>query len=133
MRVIHGMNLFPVICGPDGAGPSGKDEQCPGVCSGVLYGKKGGRAFSATFLKHRFFLPSWYSIMMTHPARLYLNKGVRHRILAGHPWVFATEVGRVDGTAEDSGTVEIRSGRGDFLGSGIYNSRSPIVSRCYAH
>ena len=32
---------------------------------------------------------------MTHPARLVLNKGVRHRILAGHPWVFAGEVDRV--------------------------------------
>jgi len=69
---------------------------------------------------------------MTHPARLILNKGVRHRILGGHPWVFASEVGRVEGNAEDGGTVEIRSPKGDCLGSAIYNSRSQIVARRYA-
>jgi len=69
---------------------------------------------------------------MTHSARLVLNKGVRHRILTGHPWVFASEVDRIEGEAEDGGTVEIRSPKGDFLGSAIYNSRSQIVARRYA-
>jgi len=69
---------------------------------------------------------------MTHPARLILNKGVRHRILAGHPWVFASEVDRVEGRPEDGGTVELRSPKGDCLGSAIYNSRSQIVARRYA-
>jgi len=69
---------------------------------------------------------------MTHSARLILNKGVRHRILAGHPWVFASEVDRIEGHAEDGGTVEIRSPKGDCLGSAIYNSRSQIVARRYA-
>ena len=67
-----------------------------------------------------------------HSARLILNKGVRHRILAGHPWVFASEVDRIEGEAQDGGTVEIRSPKGDFLGSAIYNSRSQIVARRYA-
>jgi len=69
---------------------------------------------------------------MIHSARLILNKGVRHRILAGHPWVFASEVDRVEGQAEDGGTVELRSPKGDNLGSAIYNSRSQIVARRYA-
>jgi len=69
---------------------------------------------------------------MIHSARLILNKGVRHRILAGHPWVFASEVDRVEGQAEDGGTVELRSPKGDSLGSAIYNSRSQIVARRYA-
>jgi 23S rRNA (cytosine1962-C5)-methyltransferase len=69
---------------------------------------------------------------MTHSARLILNKGVRHRILAGHPWVFASEVDRIEGQAEDGGTVEVRSAKGDSLGSAIYNSRSQIVARRYA-
>ncbi|MCE0522400.1 MAG: class I SAM-dependent rRNA methyltransferase [Methylacidiphilales bacterium] len=69
---------------------------------------------------------------MTHTARLILNKGVRHRILAGHPWVFATEVDRVEGKPEDGGTIEVRSPKGDCLGSAIYNSRSQIVARRYA-
>jgi len=69
---------------------------------------------------------------MTHPARLTLNKGVRHRILTGHPWVFASEVDRVDGQPEDGGTVALRSPSGECLGSAIYNSRSQIVARRYA-
>ena len=69
---------------------------------------------------------------MTHPARLILNKGVRHRIFAGHPWVFASEVDRVEGQAEDGGTVEVRSPKGESLGSAIYNSHSQIVARRYA-
>ncbi len=69
---------------------------------------------------------------MTHSARLILNKGARHRILGGHPWVFANEVDRVEGEAEDGGTVEIRSARGEGLGSAIYNSQSQIVARRYA-
>jgi 23S rRNA (cytosine1962-C5)-methyltransferase len=69
---------------------------------------------------------------MTHPARLILNKGVRHRILDGHPWVFASEVERIEGKAEDGGTAEVRSAKGDFLGSALYNSRSQIVARRYS-
>jgi len=69
---------------------------------------------------------------MTPSARLILNKGVRHRILTGHPWVFASEVDRVEGPAEDGGTVEVLSPKGDFLGSAIYNRRSQIVARRYA-
>jgi len=70
---------------------------------------------------------------MTHSGRLILNKGVRHRILTGHPWVFAGEVERTEGNPEDGGTVEIRSVKGDSLGSAIYNSRSQIVARRYSH
>lgn len=73
---------------------------------------------------------------MTSPAspvaRLHLNKGVRHRILTGHPWVFASEVARIEGAAEDGGTVEIISPKGEFLGSAIYNHKSQIVARRYA-
>jgi len=69
---------------------------------------------------------------MIHSARLILNKGVRHRILTGHPWVFASEVERIEGNAEDGGTVEIVSAKGNFLGSALYNSRSQIVARRYS-
>jgi 23S rRNA (cytosine1962-C5)-methyltransferase len=61
-----------------------------------------------------------------------LNKGVRHRILDGHPWVFASEVERIEGPAQDGGTVELVSPKGQLLGSAIYNSRSQIVARRYS-
>jgi 23S rRNA (cytosine1962-C5)-methyltransferase len=69
---------------------------------------------------------------MSHPARLHLNKGVRHRILTGHPWVFASEVEKIAGDATDGETVAIVSPQGEFLGSAIYNARSQIVARRYA-
>jgi 23S rRNA (cytosine1962-C5)-methyltransferase len=71
-------------------------------------------------------------IGMIPSARLHLNKGVRHRILTGHPWVFASEVGHMEGAAEDGGAVEIVSAKGEFLGSAIYNRRSQIVARRYS-
>jgi hypothetical protein len=70
--------------------------------------------------------------VMAHSARLFLNQGIRHRIFDGHPWVFASEVARVEGKAVDGETVELRSARGDLLGSAIYNQRSQIVARRYA-
>jgi 23S rRNA (cytosine1962-C5)-methyltransferase len=69
---------------------------------------------------------------MTPSARLILNRGVRHRILDGHPWVFASEVERIEGDAVDGETIELRSARGEMLGSAIYNSQSQIVARRYA-
>ena len=64
--------------------------------------------------------------------RLHLNKGVRHRILDGHPWVFASEVGRIEGAIEDGETLDLISPKGEFLGRALYNSRSQIVARRYA-
>jgi 23S rRNA (cytosine1962-C5)-methyltransferase len=69
---------------------------------------------------------------MTPVPRLHLNKGVRHRILDGHPWVFSSEIGSTEGTPEDGGTVELMSPQGQFLGSAIYNSRSQILARRYS-
>jgi len=69
---------------------------------------------------------------MSQAPRLHLNKGVRHRILDGHPWVFASEVERVEGKVEDGETIELLSPKGQFLGSAIYNSRSQIVARRYS-
>ena len=69
---------------------------------------------------------------MSTPARLHLKKGVRHRILDGHPWVFASEVDRIDGAAQDGGTVDILGATEKFLGRAIYNSQSQIEARRYA-
>jgi 23S rRNA (cytosine1962-C5)-methyltransferase len=64
-------------------------------------------------------------------ATIHLNQGTTHRILQGHPWVFRSEIGRVEGSPQDGGTVQIRSGK-RLLGSGIYNSRSQITVRRYS-
>ncbi len=66
---------------------------------------------------------------MPKPAVLQLKKRVPHRILRGHPWVYASEVERLEGEAEDGALVHCLSPRGEFLGSGLYNSQSQIVFR----
>jgi 23S rRNA (cytosine1962-C5)-methyltransferase len=63
---------------------------------------------------------------------IHLKPGVRHRIKAGHPWVFKTEIGRVEGTPADGDSVEIRDEKGKSLGSGIYNAQSQITVRRYS-
>ena len=52
-----------------------------------------------------------------------------HRVLHGHPWVFANEVESVEGTYSPGDIVEVRSARGDFLGLGYINPRSAILVR----
>jgi len=84
---------------------------------------------------HAILLPTFAGFLDNgpmHPARLHLKKGVRHRILDGHPWVFASEVGRIEGEVEEGGAIGLLSPQGKFLGSAIYNSRSQIVARRYS-
>ena len=52
-----------------------------------------------------------------------------HRVLHGHPWVFANEVESVEGTYSPGDIVEVRGARGDFLGLGYINPRSAILVR----
>jgi 23S rRNA (cytosine1962-C5)-methyltransferase len=52
-------------------------------------------------------------------------------IWAGHPWVFAQAVERVQGGAEPGGEVEVVDGRGNVLGRGLYSPRSAIRVRLF--
>lgn len=63
------------------------------------------------------------------PAALKLKPNANARVLRGHPWVFGNEVEALLPPEHDGGAVECRDGRGRFLGTGIYNSRSQIVWR----
>ncbi|MDE1170066.1 MAG: class I SAM-dependent rRNA methyltransferase [Verrucomicrobium sp.] len=63
---------------------------------------------------------------------VHLGAGSRHRIREGHPWVFRNEIGRVEGSPPDGGTVLIRDAKGKPLGSGLYNSKSQITVRRYS-
>jgi len=62
-------------------------------------------------------------------AALKLKPNANARVLRGHPWVFGNEVAALLPPEHDGGVVECRDGRGRFLGTGIYNSRSQIVWR----
>lgn len=62
-------------------------------------------------------------------ATLELKPGRERRLVAGHPWVYAGEVRRLRGEAEDGEAVVIRDHKGRFLGKGFLNQRSQIVAR----
>lgn len=49
-----------------------------------------------------------------------------------HPWVFAGAVERVEGRPADGAVVDLRSSVGNFVGRGVYNSLSKIVTRLYS-
>ncbi len=63
---------------------------------------------------------------------LRLKQNAAARALRGHPWVFGNEVETLLPAAHDGEAVDCRDGRGRFLGSGIYNSRSQIVWRRFS-
>jgi 23S rRNA (cytosine1962-C5)-methyltransferase len=49
-----------------------------------------------------------------------------------HPWVYAGAIAEVAGAPADGAEVELRAHAGDFLGRGLYNSRSKIRVRLYS-
>lgn len=62
-------------------------------------------------------------------ANVYLNKNKENRVYGGHPWVFRSDIDRVDGPCRDGGVVRVLSSRSKFLGMAIYNPRSQISLR----
>jgi 23S rRNA (cytosine1962-C5)-methyltransferase len=62
-------------------------------------------------------------------ARVMLRKGAHKRIQSGHPWLFKTEVDRIDGNYFPGDIVDVLSGKGRFLGRGYINPRSQIIVR----
>lgn len=51
------------------------------------------------------------------------------RIFAGHPWVFAGDVLRVEKPPPDGGEITLRTAAGDYVGNGFFNSKSQIPVR----
>jgi len=61
--------------------------------------------------------------------RVKLLPGVPHRSLRGHPWIFANEVGEVEGTFDPGDVVEVLTPKGKFIGLGYINPKSMIMVR----
>jgi len=60
---------------------------------------------------------------------LHLKPREARRLRAGHPWVFANEVARVEPADGQDGTCRILDDSGRFLGAGYYNRHSLISAR----
>ena len=52
-----------------------------------------------------------------------LLRGKEQRIYSGHPWVFRSDIARVDGDFQDGDVVRVASDRGQFLAMAVYNPR----------
>jgi 23S rRNA (cytosine1962-C5)-methyltransferase len=63
---------------------------------------------------------------------LTLKKGEEKRILAGHPWVYANEVLKIEGHDEQGSIAKILGFDGRFIGYGYINHQSKIIVRLLA-
>ncbi len=52
-------------------------------------------------------------------------------VWAGHPWVFAQAIERIEGGVQAGDEVEVKDTRGNFLGRGLYSPGSAIPVRIY--
>ena len=62
-------------------------------------------------------------------AIVFLFPGKEKRVLSRHPWVFRSDIERVEGTFQPGDIVDIYSSRNRFLGRAYYNPASQIALR----
>ncbi len=62
-------------------------------------------------------------------ATIHLKPGQVQAIWAGHPWVYAQSVARVEGAPAQGDLVEVLDPRGKFIGRGFYSPSSAIPVR----
>ena len=62
-------------------------------------------------------------------ATAFLSPGKEKRVYSGHPWVFRSDIARVEGDFTPGDMVEVRSSRGRFLCRAFYNPQSQIALR----
>jgi len=61
-----------------------------------------------------------------------LKPGEAERLVAGHPWVYASSIARLTAPVGDGDVVAIKDSRQRLVGVGLYNSRSRIQVRMLA-
>lgn len=61
--------------------------------------------------------------------KVHLKRKIAPRIANGHPWIFANEVERVEGTPEPGAIVEVYYADGKYVGQGYINQQSQIMVR----
>lgn len=62
-------------------------------------------------------------------AKVTLRKTRETRVRGGHPWIYASEIEKVDGAFENGDIVDVLDFRGKFIGRGFYNPQSQISLR----
>src|SRR5882672_8640272 len=69
----------------------------------------------------------------TAEARVVLRRGRDQRARAGHLWIYAGEIDRLEGNAPPGAVVDVVDPRGRFLGRGYHNPASSIAVRVMTH
>ena len=62
-------------------------------------------------------------------AKAILRKTRESKVRAGHPWIYASEIEREEGTCEPGEIIDVISCKGTFLGRALYNPQSQITLR----
>ena len=62
---------------------------------------------------------------------VYLKKGEEKRIVAGHSWVYANEVAKIEGKDKNGSLACVFSHDGRFIGKGYINHASKILVRIF--
>lgn len=62
-----------------------------------------------------------------------LKPGRETRPASGHLWIYAGEIGRLDGRIIDGGIVDVRAHGGRWVGRGFINRRSALTIRLLTH
>lgn len=62
-----------------------------------------------------------------------VTRKAENSIQTGHPWVYNTEVVKMEGACEDGDLVDVVSPKGKYLGTGFYNHHSKIRIRIISH
>ncbi len=62
-------------------------------------------------------------------ATVTLRKTRETRVRGGHPWIYASEIEKVEGAFENGDIVDVNDFRGKFIGRGFYNPASQISLR----
>ncbi|MBA2746054.1 MAG: class I SAM-dependent rRNA methyltransferase [Flavisolibacter sp.] len=60
---------------------------------------------------------------------VHLKRKIAQRIASGHPWIFANEVEKIEGSPEPGSVVDVLFHDGKFAGKGYFNAQSQIIVR----
>lgn len=61
--------------------------------------------------------------------KIQLKRKIANRIANGHPWIFANEVEKIEGSPEQGSIVDVFFYDGKFAGRGYFNQQSQIIVR----
>ncbi|GKU79727.1 class I SAM-dependent rRNA methyltransferase [Paenibacillus sp. L3-i20] len=70
---------------------------------------------------------------MNQQPKVVLIKARKKRIEQGHPWVFASEIDKLEGSAEAGQLVDVVTHQGKYLATGYWNPSSQITVRIVSY